>query len=276
MSTGFWVGPLGGMVGLPGLRGSLSINGEYPREWDISLPGATAAEAGLLQPLCAHDVSFSTNLGGVRRARCSPTSPRTAAVPMHLVTPQAAVTNTLTPAASMWQGWTYSAGVTATPAGPVPTVDGQGATSVALAPNAQATYATSPTFPVVPGQPVTVSAYTRRGSGLGTLRLQWVDVGTGAATDASFVTMTASTGPLPRYTVSVPSVPAGQVAARIQIRGAILAANPAVTWTTGPQQWGAGQGCSAGILHGLSHSPSVAGLGNAHEEVSFTVSEVGT
>lgn len=195
--------------------------------------------------------------------------------PLWMVTCPAQISNVLTPAASMLEGWTYSAGVSGDPGGPRESVDGTAGTSLLLSPDAATTYATSPTFPVIPGQPVMASAYARRGAGAGSLRLQWVDVSTETATDAEVTTIPTSSGPLPRYTAAVASVPAGQHAARIQVRGALLIARPAVTWTTQVQPWGPGQGADKVVLSPLSTSTQYAVLGSHYVTSQYTVQEVG-
>lgn len=270
VKPGFWLGPSGGLQPLPDLRGELSTQG-YPRDWSVSIPAASPAEVAALYALAAHEVQFTTDLAGRRRAYISPTSP-SGVGPLHWVTPYSQVTNLL-PQRSVngpfgWAGGNHSQG------GPVALVDGMAGSSLQVVGTAY-----SPLFPVVPGRPVSVMAYVRaRANSTAQLFLDWMPLGVPQDGLAPVTAASASTGsttaPLPALRASA-TPPANAHVARLRVVNAAQVAMPAVTWTEGVPGRSAGQGCASVIVHDLQSTPTLARTGEAFEEVSFTVSEVG-
>lgn len=101
--------------------------------------------------------------------------------------------------------------------------------------------------------------------------------------DASLSFLSASTSPghssagMKRESVTaVP--PANAVACRLVALGTIVAARPAITWTSDPFSWAAGEGCPRAVLHGVSKGLVMASAdprGGRYANMSYTVTEVG-
>ena len=273
VQPGYWLGPAGGLLPLPDLKGELSMQG-HPRDWSVSIPQAWPTEVAALYAMAAHDVSFSVNLAGARRASVSPSSPAASLGGLHWVTPYSRVANLL-PMRSVDgpQGW---AGASRFQGGPVALEDGMAASSIQLT-GTGTSY--SPLLPVVPGKRVTASVYARKAPDVaGTFRLDWMALGASQGdtpqSTAGSATVLTTAAPLARLVVSA-TVPANVHLARLTLVGVPQYAAPAFTWTRSVQPRSAGQGCPSAVVHDLSSTPLIAREGMVREEVSFTVSEVG-
>ena len=166
--------------------------------------------------------------------------------PCRLITCSAAVVNVLPPASSVGPtGWSAVTGEVGQ-GGPVETVDGLAYGSISHAGAAATPQVTSPTFPVAPGRPLSVSAYCRAKPGATNprLRLEWVNA-SGGTVSAGNEAITSGSAPLARQSVTVASVPGNRRAARLVAFGASQIAMPAATYTATPEQWGMGEGAEA-------------------------------
>lgn len=197
------------------------------RTWDVGLSAASPDDLAVLGMLTA---------GVYGRG------------PFWFVDPWAERTNLLSPRAAMpgygnefaYSTSTGTAGAASIPPlGPVPAVTAAAATYLWFA------YGT----PVVPGKPVTVSAYVR-GSGAGELMAVFLDA-TGATIATQAATYTTP-GNWQRKHVTAPATPAGAVQVRIRITSSsgYAAALPAVTWMDRLTPYAPGQGAPRVILTG--------------------------
>lgn len=129
-------------------------------------------------------------------------------------------------------------------------------------------------IPIVPGQPLTVSAWVK-GAGAA-VRLVWLnDAGGQVLEQVSAVTGTAS-GWTRSFVTGVP--PASAVRAQLQAVNTSAAARPAATWTERMFDWAAGEGCQKAVVHGLSKNLVMASRefrGGRYASMAFTVTEVG-
>lgn len=126
--------------------------------------------------------------------------------------------------------------------------------------------------PVLPGRPVTASAYVE-GVG-GYVRVQFFDgEGQSLGQRSSGHSDSILTGT--RLSVST-TAPPRAARARITVRNATRATRPAITWTDYVTEWGEGLGCAKAVVSQASRDlvraiPGVSVL----SELSFVVTEVG-
>lgn len=270
VQPGYWLGHPGALLPLPDVGGALTRNVEraasyktsasgrvraylsarsaQPREWKVTIPAIRPDEAALLHGL----------LTG--------TDP-----PYVWVDPYSRATNLLTPITAG-----LSDAVPAlVPLGRQPLAGGLWAATGGAIPGGGVI--NLPPAPVVPDQPVTVSAYLGS-AGSATVSARFLN--SNGAQTGSIVTSAPVTG-LTRLnrasvTVAVPPVTAAAVAVRIT--GASVVAHPAVTWTAELLEYGAGGGAAQVVVTGFDESFDVAGLTVAEQRLSsitFTVVEVG-
>lgn len=125
--------------------------------------------------------------------------------------------------------------------------------------------------PVIPGRPVTGSAFVR-GAGM-KLNISFWD-----AAD-QFISSYASSGSGSASAWSRLSAtrtpPANAVRVAVYATGAGRAAAPAVTWSESVLPWSDGQGCEKAVVSSMSREQVLAAPGNTYSNVSFTVMEVG-
>ena len=261
---GFWLGPIGGLVALPGYVGSVSTTREHDISYTKLLGGGLVGGVAPGRPMRSWSVSIPSadpdELGGFRELL--------EADPYGLwwfVHPHARATNLLTPAMCDKPALVQ--------AGMRPTTEGDrvvrswmtGGTRLGIG-----------TVPVVTGVPVTGSAYLSHAGGPAVLELAFLDLaGKYLRTDRASVSVPS--GALQRVHVTgLP--PAGAVSARLIVDTATTFARPAVTWTTGPTEWGPGAGASAVHVAGWSSDLVKAVFNPAmrlrRENISFTVQEV--
>lgn len=125
--------------------------------------------------------------------------------------------------------------------------------------------------PVLPGVPVTVSAYVE-GTGASVM-LQWFDRSGAYVGERSSGSVTAAVGTRLSVTAT-PPVEAAYV--RVSARNATRAARPAVTWTDRVMPWGEGLGCPKAVVNQTSHELVRAIPGTpVLSDLNFTVTEVG-
>lgn len=125
--------------------------------------------------------------------------------------------------------------------------------------------------PVLPGVPVTVSAYVE-GQGAFVL-LQWFDDNAAYMGEVSSSSVTSAVGVRQSVTATTP---AGAAYVRVSARNALRAARPAVTWTDEMTQWGEGRGCAKAVISQTSRDlvRAIPGM-TVFSDLSFTVTEVG-
>lgn len=268
--AGYWIGHPGALLALPGIKGELtrtvtraasfktSAGGNLRaylsarraplRVWKCSIPHLQPQEAAVLHDLLMH------------------TDP-----PFVWVDPFARVTNVLTPAA---------AGLAAT----IPTLPATGRQplegglySPTGAANPSGVMVRVQPAPVVPGMPVTCSAYIAA-PGNGYLSAVLLD-SAGAVTSSPVTSATVTgTDQLRRVHVTIPAPPVNAAAVELRLHGASVIAWPAVTWTDTLRPYGPGGGAAQVVLEGLDEKiveAVLASSGKRRSDVSFTVTEVG-
>jgi hypothetical protein len=128
--------------------------------------------------------------------------------------------------------------------------------------------------PVIPGVPVTASAYLV-GAGA-QIRIAWED------SAGSFISST--TGPAQGVAGSAKRVwhtatpPVAAAAATVVADGASQAARPALTWTSELLEWGPGEGCPKAIVDELGRTARSASStvdGWRGSDITFRIREVG-
>ena len=245
----------------------------------------------------AERVRFDTTLGGVQKAQIAGTSPRSWQVGMAAAAPQdishlsglleglygpppwlylgpwAQVNNLLAKATSMFLPGSWS-GIGVMAGGPLLLADGSTPRySVSTIGGVPITVAT---LPVVPGVPVTASAWA---SGDTEFSLSLVFLDAGGATLDTVTARTQATMAEPPRRGSVTAVPpAGSVNARFRILGARRAALPAFTWTKDLAPWAVGEGAPKVVARGLSKSVLLASRDKSYLRrlsMNFTLEEVG-
>ncbi|GAA1337114.1 hypothetical protein [Arthrobacter roseus] len=184
------------------------------------------------------------------------------------------VTNMLTPEqASCDPSVIYGANESA--GGPVETPDGWAGRSYVNSTPASLMYFGFDYTPVIPGEPVTASAYVR-GAGAAA-RLYFYDSSGNWLGAFVTSTVTATAGIVVRSWVTA-TAPAGAASCRVLGVNTSQGERPAITWTDGLFEWSAGNGCSKAVIHGLSRQVILAlrepGYGR-YSSPSFTIQEVG-
>lgn len=267
-----FVGPLGGMVETPCLS-DLSVSPATkritrygidgsPEQLKVGQPWRTWSMAiGVIEP---DDLGLLRTLAAEQSA------------PWWMVACDAQWTNLLTPTAARFRGWT---GPVAR-GGPVATLDGVAGVSAVLNPalGSGATWPyLSPPVPLSPnGGPVTVSAYVLAGASQ-TAQVQAVLVdalGNQAAPVPAQATSTVRTGALARISTTYTTTNPAHIGVRVGIRGASLAANPAITWGPDLYGWSDGRGAARVVIGDVPEDVILAARGRAMSSASYTVQEV--
>ena len=276
--AGFWLGHSGTLLPFHGFVESYDVDDEddvviqrgmgggvrarvprtrAPRTWDIDLPTVYPRDVKHLKTLV------------------------TATMPPYvLVTPEAQVSNVLTPERSTLQdtspelalgGWWPIAGG-----------GGDGAL-VRLNPSAAFGNAApvhinpAPIPPLWTGRSVTVSVFvaTAREAGV-QVGLGWYDAtGTRLSTEWSPAEGAPTGMDGLRRVTTTGKPPAGAAACGLIVYYAEVLAQAQVTWTDGPTEWDVGAGVDKVVLHGLSRTIRSARPGHVLHDVSFTATEVG-
>lgn len=267
-----YLGPVGGLVSLGGMSApgikmiressdKVTLGGRLKtqraarprREWSVSTHG-------LLKPQDTAAV-LALEMGGVP--------------PWVWVEPFAQVTNVYSPEQSLLMPGTFSgAGVVE---GGAVSVDGVTSPRSVLHASGgtvdfgyRAGAADRPA--VVPGLPVTVSAYIR---GTGVLGVSWRDWSGGIISEST----TAYSNPvLARASRVNRTPPPGAATVRFWATGVLQAAMPAISWTPDLAAWSIGRGCNRAVVDGLSEAVKLAVIAEPYMRrsgISFTVREVG-
>lgn len=223
-----------------------------PRQWSVDISTATPADMGAL-------FAFSAGEWGIG--------------PFVWVSTDAPVTNLYTPAVASCDPDVMPSDATA--AGPMDLGDGSYAGRSYMPSGQFMFFGAVGDVPVLPGVPVTGSAYV---------------LGAGAAARVNFYgsdglrigepitsAVTATSGsPVRSHVTAMP--PANAVSALVSIENTTQAARPAVTWTGRLFDWADGAGCPKAVIHGLSRDvvlalrePNYGRYANA----SFSIREVG-
>lgn len=229
------------------------------RSWDIELPTVYPRDVKQLRTLS------------------------TATLPPYvLVTPEAQVSNVLTPERSTLGSLIQpSAGLAMGGWWPIAGQYQGGGALARLNPNAAFGNAANvfigpcPTPPVWTGRKVTASVYlaTARSAGA-RITLQWLDAAGNSISGSAFGNYVTGMDGLRRSTATG-TPPAGAVAGRLLIQYAEVLAQPQVTWTDGPTDWDVGAGVDQVVLHGLSRTIATASPDQVLQDISFTATEVG-
>jgi hypothetical protein len=202
-----------------------------------------------------------------------------------LLTESAQHGNVLPPRASRWHGWGVSDWTDPT----IPPEVHRGGNVLVddeIAPVAPLSavfdaagtkWFSSPLFPVpTDGRPCTASTFLLPGHGHteAQLRILWTN-GSGTPLAGPYPTAGATkvTTPLERVVVTaVP--PAGAVAARLEVRQLVQAANPALTWTPVVMPWTEGQGAARVRLGRPIETVVVTHTGQRLSAFTYTAREV--
>lgn len=194
--------------------------------------------------------------------------------PFVWVSADAPVTNLLTPDVSVC-GESAVVGATVAQGGPLNLPGGGVAGRSLLNSNtAQNMYFGSAIVPVIPGQPVTGSAYVvGAGSKVG---LNFHDAA-GAYITNALSTGTGTAGATTRLSVTA-TAPANAASCVPFGQSTTQGARPAVTWTTQVFDWQPGEGCTKAILSGLSRDLVLAlrdPSSGRYSNLSCTITELG-
>ena len=239
--------------------------------------------------------NFSSTLEGKRKAQVKPKGPRTWALsadhfrpnehsllsqfadgawgngPFVFVSADALVSNMLTPGAASCDPALIVATSFVSNGGPAEVEPGLWVGRSYLNTSSSINMAFPARTPVVPGKPVTGSAYVR-GAGMKVYISFW---------DAAdqFISSASSSGSGSASSWSRLSVtrtpPANAVRVAVYTNGAGRGAAPAVTWSEGVLPWSDGQGCDKAVVHGVTRDQVKAMPGHTYSNIGFTVSEVG-
>lgn len=196
--------------------------------------------------------------------------------PFVWVSADAPVTNLLSPDVSVC-GESAVLGATVSQAGPLVLPDGVAGRSLFNSNTAQNLYFGTATTPVMPGQPVTASAYlVGAGARMG---VNFHDA-SGAYISNAFGSADGVAGSAKRLSVTVPaaSVPANAASVAPFGGTATYGTRPAVTWTDQLFDWQPGEGCTKAVLTGLSKDVVLALRDPSHgryANFSFAITEVG-
>lgn len=239
--------------------------------------------------------SFTRTLEGRRKAQTKPVSRRTWSLnaqfadpreqaalaqfadgtwgpgPFVFVSADAPATNLLTPGAASCDPALITATAFISNGGPVEVEPGLWVGRSYLNTSSSINTAFPARTPVIPGRPVTGSAYVR---GLGMkLNISFWD-----AAD-QFISSAASTGSGSASSWSRLSVtrtpPTNAVRVAVYASGAGRGAAPAVTWSDSALPWSDGHGCDKAVVSSSSRDLAVTGINGTYSNLGFTVSEVG-
>lgn len=267
-----YLGPIGGMVPFEYYKGGLDVSADRPVKSIRTLGGRVKVQRG---PLSRR--TWSVSLDHLNPAELSALTALEmgGTPPFVFVEPMARVTNLFSPEQSVLMPGTFSgAGVVA--GGSVNVGGVMAPRSVLHASGGTVDFgyrdgvADRPV--VVPGVPVTVSAYVR---GTGLLGVSWRDW-SGAVISES--TAAYSNATLARSSMVNLVPPANAATVRFWATGMLQAAMPALSWTPAVQSWAVGRGCNRVILEGLSEGINrviYAAPDQSRSSLSFTVREVG-
>lgn len=270
---GAFIGPLGGLIEatqweekqsvstgtapsfFTGLDGSRTAFVQPPigrnmREWDVSMSDAHPEQAAAFQALAMGAMGVG---------------------PFVFVDPLAQVTNVLTPRQSLLSPETLPGYVTASRT----VVPGLGEMPAAIVNANTAAYLFRET-PVVPGTPVTVSAWVVSTAPV-KITAQCMRVDGSWTNNSSSTQQGLESGGWVSTTVT-PAFSAAKVDLRIQAAAPVVVACPSISWTRQPGGWSPGRGANAVVVHGLKESFSRASPhagGPRRLDYSATVTEVG-
>lgn len=232
----------------------LSPRRTSPRQWSIGGPAELVKDVAVLGEI----------LAGLRP-------------PYVWVEPWAQVTNLLTPRSSLWQD-AADAQSSVSLAGRYPLEGGGYAASTVVQSNT-AQSIIGGAAPVVPGLPVTVSAWVAGTDAR--VNAQWID-SNGASISVHAGSTVTGTDVLRRSTLTFTpgEIPSNAVAVRPFTYYTSVAARAQVTWTTGPVDWAIGGGVAQVLVTDDNTAPTwavpdPAFVNGRRADVSFTVTEIG-
>lgn len=262
---GFWLGPVGGMVALPGYVGQVGTKSTRGSEFYDLLGGGRVAHqrAGRALRSWSVQIDHSAFEESAPLAELLETPGD-----WWLVTPDARAGNVLTPG--------QAGRVDLLPGGQRPTAEGDVVVRSWLA-GGEVRY--HGPVPIVPGLPVTGSAWVQGGAQT-RVAVEFLDFA-GAVVGTRGTTPTAMpAGVLTRLhrVVDLASIPAGAVQARLLIDGPVAYARPAITWTSQVMPWTHGRGASNVYVDGMDTDLERAVIDPASplrmEGLSFEVEEL--
>lgn len=264
------IGQLGRMVQLPYVT-SQSVEAEDRFTFQTTLEGRSKAQ---VRPIGRRSWSLSVSryLAQDQGTLMSFANGEWGPGPFVFVSADAPVTNMLSPDAASCDP--TLALYTEIPGGPLLTADGwAGRSYVNTNPNIELWFGSAFT-PVLPGAPVTASAYLL-GAGA-KVKLYFYD-GAGVGISSHVSTVASTAGAVTRSWISM-TAPAGAASCRLLAVSAAAGTRPAITWTNALFPWADGQGCPKAVIHGASRDVQAAHRdprGLRASNISFTVTEVG-
>lgn len=198
--------------------------------------------------------------------------------PWWWVSDWASTTNVLTPDMSMMRSVPLSE--TTTTGGPMRLPDGDVAGSSLLVQQGQRIFPMGEdrSVPVIPGRPVTVSAWVEGGTDTYIL-VSLFDSSGAIQRSIPRARLSSSWAETERLSVTV-TAGANEHLARFYVgnnSGPIRVARPAVTWTREVRDWGTGAGCAKAVITDVSVDPQrlISRPNTDHAGVSFKIVEVG-
>lgn len=226
------------------------------RTWELSGRHAKASDVGTLE-------GFASGEWGMG--------------PFVWVAPDAPAVNLLAPEVAMCGPLAvFSSTVSRT--GPMALGDGiwSGSSLTTSDPNGTLWVAASKApVPVLPGQPVTASAYVL-GAGA-KVRLHWV-AADGSAMNGTVTSAGTGTAGTPQRLHATGTPPVGAVSCTMSTTKALQITRPAITWTDRVFPWGSGRGCLKAVVSATGRTALGASSTNPngnYSDISFTITEVG-
>ena len=209
------------------------------REWSLEVTGTNAETAELAQLVAG---AFGDG-------------------PWVFISDEAAVTNVLTPAESMLSGVANAGAADGAGGAGARSRTGGGPITIAEA------------CPCIPGEPVTVTVDMAGAAGV--LVVQPVNAAGQPVGPA--VTARPSGELMERVSVTMPALPLGACAVKIQTRGSTTVTRPQVTWTAGPVPWDMGAGAASVIIEEAqtTYTSYEFHLREMWRTLSLTIREVG-
>ncbi len=266
-----YLGPVGSLASFK-CPSAVSIDQTRPASYRTTLGGRVKAQRG---PLSRRQWSVDISTATPEQVANLHAMVEAGIPPWVWVEPYAQVTNLLSPEQSVLMPGTFS-GTGVLEGGAVSVGGVMSPRSVLHATGGTVDFGYRTGVPdrpvVVPGVPVSVSAYVR---GAGILGLSWRDW-SGAV--ISEQTAAYSNAALARVSMANLTPPAGAATVRVWATGALQAAMPALSWTPVLAPWSIGRGCNRAVVDGLSEAVQLAVIDEPslrRSGISFTVREVG-
>lgn len=273
--AGFWMGHPGTLLPFHGFVSPFSVDEDDGVVVERGMGGGVRARVPRNRATRSWDIELPTVYPrDIRHLKAL----LTATLPPYvLVTPEAQVSNVLTPERSVLSDSSLALG------GWWPIVgehQGGGALarlnpSAAFGNAAVVQIGPAPIPPVWTGRKVTVAVLTATARAAGAeVGIRWLDAAGGPV--GATVWSTARTGMDGlRWLTATGTPPAGAVACRLSVYYAEVIAQPQITWTDSPTEWDVGAGVDQVVITNFSRSILNTRGNQVLHDISFTAQEVG-